>query len=108
MILFHRTTPAAAQAIQTHGFMDGMVRVGTGCARFGVVFADAPPREHLGVTGDALLTVDLASEDRHSLARYVQAELCPGSAATIYLLPAEFVNRRAVIVNVDVREPATW
>lgn len=67
-----------------------------------------PWHENAGVMGDALLTVDLIGEDRQSLAVYAWTDPDHRAGYVEWLIPAEFVNSRAVIVSVDVREPATW
>src|SRR5665213_1704939 len=100
MIVYHRTTPAAAQAIQEHGFLDGAECYGTSREQADVVLTDRP-RE-----GEALLTIDLVSEDADSLQRFEWQDPDHRSEATVWLIPAEFVNARAVIVSVDVRESA--
>ena len=111
MLVYHRTTAAAAQSIQTHGFLDGLADYGSGRARAGVLFTESPSDEQDGARGDAVLTVELIGEDRHSLLEFAWADpdhrLDP-SQCSEWIIPAEFVNRRAVIVQVDVREPTHW
>ena len=102
MIVYHSTTPAAAQAIQEHGFLDGAECYGTSREQAGVVLTDRP-RE-----GEALLTIDLVSEDADSLQRFEWQDPDHRSEATVWLIPAGFANARAVIVSVDVREPALF
>ena len=101
MILYHSTTPAATQAIQTRGFMDGAECYGTPNEHSGVVFMDRPEEG-----GRALLTIDLGSEDVDSLRRFEWQDPDHRSSSGVWLIPAAFVNARAIIVSVDMREPA--
>jgi len=108
MLVYHRTTAAAAQAIQAHGFLDGASGYGTPRAKAGVLFADVPLDIRAGAHGEALITVDLVGEARHSLEAYAWVDPDRRAAYVEWLIPAEFANRRAVILSVDVREPAAW
>lgn len=58
--------------------------------------------------GDALMIVDLIGEDRNSLAQYAWPDPDHRDGYIEWLIPAEFANSRAVIVNIEAREPATW
>ena len=99
MIIYHRTTAAAALAIQEHGFMDGAECYGTSREKAGVVFTD---RIADTGNGEALLTIDLVSEDIDSLRRFEWQGPDHRTAGNAWLIPAEFANARAVIVSVDV------
>jgi len=94
VIVYHSTTPAAAQAIQEHGFMDGAECYGTAREQAGVVFSDRQQE------GEALLTIDLVNEDADSLQRFEWQDPDHRSSGTVWLIPAEFANARAVIICV--------
>lgn len=101
MIVYHCTTAAAAQSIQEHGFMDGAECYGTDREKAGVVFTD---RGAGNGDGAALITIELVNEDADSLRRFEWQDPDHRSHGTTWLIPADFVNARAVIVAVDVRE----
>lgn len=96
MLVYHRTSPAAMQAIQQHGFLDGVECYGTEHRRQGVLFSDRPPAEC--EPGD-VLPVEIPFEDVDSLRRFEWPD--PGHPAThrVWLIPAQWVNLRAVLLE---------
>ena len=104
MIVYHSTTPAAAQAIQEHGFLDGLRVYGSGPAKSGVVFTNVPINAAAGARGDALVIVELIGQDRDSLEQYRWLDPDHRGGHVEWLVPAEFTNSRAVIVNVEIHE----
>lgn len=55
--------------------------------------------------GAALITIEIVNEDADSLRRFEWQDPDRRSHSTTWLTPADFVNRRAMIVGVDVQEP---
>jgi len=54
------------------------------------------------------MAIDLVSEDADSSRRFAWQDPDHRASGTSWLILAEFVSSRAVIVHVDVRKPATW
>lgn len=92
MLLYHCTTPDAADRIQRDGFTDP--------TDAGVRFASVPLATDDTPEPLVLLAVELAGQDADSLARFEWADPDHRAPYREWLIPASFVNVRAVIVDV--------
>lgn len=92
MLLYHSTTPDDAAAIQQHGFTDPL--------DVGVRFSSVPLVPDDDPEACAILAVELAGQDPDSLARFEWADPDHRAPYREWLIPAPFVNERAVIVDV--------
>jgi len=88
MMLYHRTTRAAADAILRDGFIDGTGNYLTANKYSGVWLSDRPLDVNEGAHGDVLLSVDLAET---MVAPYEWIE--EGKPFREFLVPADVVNR---------------
>jgi len=70
LLVYHRTTRAAAKAIQRTGFVDASGAYGTDREHTGVWLSSVPLDENEGACGDALLTIEIVFEDVDSLKRF--------------------------------------
>lgn len=101
MLVFHRTTPAAAQSIRLHGFLDGRADAlgadGAPTTQDGVLFSDRPP--HMGEDSDqrTVLAVELPFEDVDTLRRFEWPDPDHRAVHREWLIPARWVNVRAIV-----------
>ena len=101
MILYHRTTDAAAAAILRNGFRDGTGSYMTCESHTGVWLSDVPLDCNEGAHGDALLRVQLAL-DHGAIADFEWIEECKGYRE--WLIPAELINKHATVRVIDEYE----
>jgi hypothetical protein len=99
MILWHRTTTAAAEDVLRDGFRDGWGGYMTDDEREGVWLSDRPLDANEGACGDALLRVDLTCTEAE-IADYEWIE--NDKTYREWLVPASFVNVHA---KVSLAEP---
>ncbi len=89
--IYHRTTQAAAAAIQAHGFRDAMGTYMTDGEHTGVWFADRPLDPNEGASGDALLMTEIPEDQ---LAAFEWRE--EGKPYREWLIPAALANEYGV------------
>ncbi|HWP35931.1 MAG TPA: hypothetical protein VNL18_00110 [Gemmatimonadales bacterium] len=114
MILFHRTTIGEARSIVEQGFRDSEwdfglrdAKTGEDVSITGVWLADRALGEEDGLSGDALLEVDLDVADEELQSFELQGLLWNGR---FWVAPADFVNKhgKTRILTVDPRSSWGW
>jgi hypothetical protein len=94
MILWHRTSKAAAESIFRNGFQDAHGTYMTGREHSGVWLSGQPLDSNEGACGDVLLRVNLACTEGE-IADYEW--IGEGKGYREWLIPAVLLNRRAKI-----------
>lgn len=92
MILYHRTSRAAARKILKEDFRDGHGTYLTDRKFSGFWLSNVPLDENEGAHGDVLLKVDL---DVSAKAPREWEWIEDGKPYRVFLIPADFVNRNA-------------
>lgn len=87
--------------------MDGSGAYGTDREHAGVWLSSVPLDENEGACGDALLTIEIVFEDVDSLKRFEWVDPDHRAGYREGLIPAKWVNIRAVIMGVELREPSS-
>jgi hypothetical protein len=98
MILYHRTTAAAAADILHDGFRDGVGRYLTSNVWSGVWLSNVPLDSNEGAEGDVLLRVELAL-DEEDLTRFEWVE--EGKYYREWLIPARLINSHGTVQACD-------
>jgi hypothetical protein len=98
LILYHRTTAAAARSIIESGFKNSSGYFLSNRTWTGVWLSSIPVDSEHGAEGDALLMVKL-EVDEHELARWEWA--AEGRSYREWLIPASLINRCATFELVD-------
>jgi hypothetical protein len=95
MILYHRTTEESASSILAHGFTDATGSYLTDQEFTGVWLSSVPLDANEGADGDTLLRVTLNIPEAE-LANWEWVE--EGKPYREWLIPAEVINSRAIVV----------
>jgi hypothetical protein len=99
---FHQTTRAAADAIMSQGFCDGVGTYGTDREWRGVWISDMPLDSNEGACGETLLQISLnATTAELDWWEWVEE----GKGYREWLIPAEFLNSRISYIGVVSYDP---
>lgn len=104
MRLYHRTREERASSILKDGFKDGSGYYDSSQIFRGVWFSDRPLEINDGVTGDALIAVDLPIQDA-DLADFEWIE--EGKPYREWLVPAELINLHGLFTLLSSDDPHT-